>query len=101
MDASGTVYIEAIFCIFMVALTTLCMPETYAPIILARKAKKMRKNENDPRYWHPHERDKITVGTLFTKHLSRPIRYSTPPLPHVSLASLCRTATCQSLLVYR
>ncbi|KAK4504514.1 hypothetical protein PRZ48_005430 [Zasmidium cellare] len=73
-----TVYIEAIFSFFMVALTTVCLPETYAPVILARKARKLRKAEGDSRYWQPHERDKITARTLITKHLSRPIRYVKP-----------------------
>ena len=50
------------------------MPETYAPVLLKRKAHHMRKSTGDGRYWHPNEKEKINIHIVVTKHLSRPLR---------------------------
>jgi len=72
-----TEYIEAIwvFTIFVFALLT--MPEVFPLVILKRKAKRLRKETNDSRYWHPHESQKINLQNILTKHLSRPLRMLT------------------------
>ena len=50
------------------------MPELYPPVLLKRRAKRLRKETGDDRYWHPHEREKINLGNIVTKYLSRPLR---------------------------
>ncbi|RQM05140.1 hypothetical protein DH86_00003149, partial [Scytalidium sp. 3C] len=69
-----TEYIEAIFVFALFILCLVFLPETYAPVLLKRKAQQMRKNNGDSRYWHPHEKERIDMSNVITKHLSRPIR---------------------------
>ena len=64
----------AIIVFFLFVLCTLCLPETYAPVILKRKAAKLRKDTGDDRYWHPHEQEKLDIHTAVNKHLARPLR---------------------------
>ncbi|KAJ5526355.1 hypothetical protein N7494_013005 [Penicillium frequentans] len=68
-----TEYMEAIIAFFLFALCALCLPETYAPVLLKLKAQKLRKSTGDERYWHPHEKEKIDVHNVVTKHLARPL----------------------------
>ncbi|KAJ5994556.1 major facilitator superfamily domain-containing protein [Penicillium sp. IBT 35674x] len=70
-----TEYMEAIIAFFLFALCVLCLPETYAPVLLKLKAQKLRKSTGDERYWHPHEKEKIDVHNVITKHLARPLAY--------------------------
>ncbi|KAM3423868.1 hypothetical protein BST61_g1264 [Cercospora zeina] len=69
-----TEYIEAIFAFTMVTLTLFCLPELYAPVILKRKAERLRKETGDERYWHPHEAERMTWNNILTKYFSRPLR---------------------------
>ncbi|KAI5358126.1 putative major facilitator superfamily, MFS transporter superfamily [Septoria linicola] len=69
-----TEYIEAIFAFSMVAITFFCLPELYAPVILKRKAARLRKQTGDQRHWHPHEAERMTPSNILTKYFSRPIR---------------------------
>lgn len=46
----GTEYLEAIFIFTIFALALLALPETYAPVLLVRKAKRLRKEKQDERY---------------------------------------------------
>ena len=69
-----TEYVEAIWVFAIVALTTFCLPELYAPVLLKRRAAQLRKSTGDPSYWHPHEQVKIDIKSIVTKHLSRPLR---------------------------
>ena len=62
---------EAIITAVILTITILLLPETYPPVLLKRKAKRMRKT--DTRYWHPHESEKINLGNVFNKYLNRPI----------------------------
>nr|POE94418.1 putative transporter c36.02c [Quercus suber] len=76
-----TEYIAAIFAFTMFALTLVCLPELYAPVLLKRKARRMRKETGDERYWHPHEAVQINLQNVFTKHLSRPlVMFFTEPM---------------------
>lgn len=61
----------------MVALTFFCLPELYAPVILKRKAARLRKETGDQRHWHPHEAERMTPSNILTKYFSRPIRMLT------------------------
>ncbi|KAJ5605401.1 major facilitator superfamily domain-containing protein [Penicillium lagena] len=67
-----TQYVEAIIAFFLFALCALCLPETYAPVLLKRKAWRLRKSTGDERYWHPHDK-KFDVHNVATKHLVRPL----------------------------
>ena len=69
-----TEYIEAIWTFTIVAISVVIMPEVFPPVLLKRKAKRLRKETGDDRYWHPHEDQKIDLNNILTKHLSRPIR---------------------------
>ncbi len=60
------------FAVFILAF--FAFPEVFPPVILKRKAKRLRKETGDERYWHPHESQKITLKNIVTKHLSRPLK---------------------------
>ncbi|KAL8801006.1 MAG: hypothetical protein Q9182_004750 [Xanthomendoza sp. 2 TL-2023] len=69
-----TEYIEAIlaFTIFVLGLFTL--PELYSPLLLKRKAVRLRKSTGNQAYWHPHEEVKLDFKSIVTKQISRPLR---------------------------
>lgn len=69
-----TEYIEAIWVATILIFSLITMPELYPPVLLHRKAKRLRKETGDERYWHPHETQKINLGNIVTKYLSRPLR---------------------------
>lgn len=64
---------EAIIAAFSVLIAFFTVPETYAPVLLDRKAKKLRKTTGDQRFWHPHESEHFSINNIITKHLSRPL----------------------------
>ncbi|EME47473.1 hypothetical protein DOTSEDRAFT_69415 [Dothistroma septosporum NZE10] len=68
-----TEYIQAIFTFAMVATAFVFLPELYHPVLLKRKAKKLRKETGDQRYWHPHESERIKPSNILTKYFSRPL----------------------------
>jgi MFS family permease len=72
-----TEYIEAIVTFAVVLLTAIFLPEIYPPVLLARKARKMRKSTGNTAYYHPSEQNKLDVNTVVTKHLTRPLRMLT------------------------
>lgn len=75
-----TQYIQAIFAFAVTTLALIAMPEIYSPVLLARKAKRLRKTE-DVRYWHPHENKKLDFNSTITKHLKLPLQMlSTEPM---------------------
>lgn len=74
MDA-GTEYMEAIIVYVIFIITVFFLPETYAPVLLRKKAQKMRKETGDQRYWHPSEGAKVDLKNVATKQLNRPLRY--------------------------
>ncbi|KIK50280.1 hypothetical protein GYMLUDRAFT_51297 [Collybiopsis luxurians FD-317 M1] len=55
-------------------LIVLTLPETYAPIILVKKARRMRKETGDSNYYAPKELDKKTLGQQVEHVLARPFR---------------------------
>lgn len=69
-----TEYIQAIWVFFIFSCSLFLLPETFAPVLLSRKAKRLRKETGDERYHHPHEHEKITLKNVLTKHVSRPLR---------------------------
>lgn len=69
-----TEYIIAIFTGFMIVLIQFAMPELFAPVLLKRKAKKLRKQTGDSRYWHPHEQERMRPSNILTKYFNRPLK---------------------------
>ncbi|OJK04896.1 hypothetical protein ASPACDRAFT_19815 [Aspergillus aculeatus ATCC 16872] len=68
-----TEYIEAIFVFFVFAVTFLCLPEMYGPVLLHKKAVRLRKETGNADLYHPHEHMKIDAHSIVTKHFSRPL----------------------------
>ncbi|KAK5121658.1 hypothetical protein LTR85_004830 [Meristemomyces frigidus] len=76
-----TQYIEAIWVFVVTAMAFFLMPELYGPVLLKRKAQRLRKETGDDRYWHPHEASKISPSNIITKHVSRPLKmFVTEPM---------------------
>lgn len=80
---------------FLFTLCVLCPPETYAPVLLKKKAQRLRKTTGDERYWHPQEKEKIDICTLATKSLARPIKRS----KHTLLLTIKQRMLCIELIV--
>ncbi|KAI0067788.1 MFS general substrate transporter [Artomyces pyxidatus] len=58
-------------CLVVIFLT---MPETYGPVLLVRKAEKMRKETGDSRYYAPMETNKLPFGQRLEKILAMPFK---------------------------
>lgn len=69
-----TEYISAIWTFTVFFLSLFALPEVFSLVLLKRKAASLRKTTGDERYWHPHEKQKITLSNIVTKHLSRPVK---------------------------
>ncbi|KAI9692484.1 MAG: hypothetical protein M1822_006715, partial [Bathelium mastoideum] len=69
-----TEYIQAIITFFTVGVTLFGLPETYSPVLLKRKAQRLRKETGSQKYWHPHESERINFRNVLTKYISRPLR---------------------------
>ena len=68
-----TEYIEAIWVFATLILSFFAMPEMYGPVLLKRKAIRLRKETGNQALYHPHERMKLSAKTVVTKHFSRPL----------------------------
>jgi MFS family permease len=66
-------YILAIWVFTVIVFAFFCLPESYSPVLLKKKAQRLRKETGDSRWHHPHEDVKLDVKTVVTKHLARPI----------------------------
>lgn len=64
----------AIWTFATVAFLFFFCPEVYAPLLLARKSQRLRKETGNQSYHHPHEDIKISLRSIVTQHLSRPLR---------------------------
>ncbi|TVY20322.1 putative MFS-type transporter [Lachnellula arida] len=69
-----TEYIQAIWGLVVFSMTFFFLPELYPPVLLKRKALQLRKETNNPRYYHPHEHLKLDIRSILSKQLSRPLR---------------------------
>ncbi|KAI3480670.1 hypothetical protein L1887_57147 [Cichorium endivia] len=67
--------VSGIVLAFLTALFALTVPETRAGVLLSRRAKKLRKSQNEPRYYASHDklRSEHTVTELFKETVGRPI----------------------------
>ena len=52
----------------------ICLPETYAPVILKQKAERLRKETGDDRYYAPIELNKMTFGRRLNKIVAQPFK---------------------------
>ncbi|CAD0106389.1 unnamed protein product, partial [Aureobasidium uvarum] len=66
-------YILAIWVFTVCVFAFFCLPETYSPVLLKKKAQRLRNETGDSRWHHPHEDVKLDVKSVVTKHLARPI----------------------------
>ncbi|GAD98454.1 bicyclomycin resistance protein, putative [Paecilomyces variotii No. 5] len=69
-----TEYIQAIITFFVTGVTVIGLPETYHPVLLKRKAQRLRKETGNNQYWHPQENERIKPKNVVTKYISRPLR---------------------------
>jgi sugar phosphate permease len=68
-----TEYIEAIWTFAIVGLCFFFLPEVYGPVLLKRKAQRLRKETGNEALYHPQEHIQLSFKTIFTKHLARPL----------------------------
>ncbi|THV67096.1 MFS general substrate transporter [Aureobasidium pullulans] len=66
-------YILAIWVFTIFVFAFFCLPEVYSPVLLKKKAQRLRKETGDSRWHHPHEDVKLDAKSIVTKHLARPI----------------------------
>jgi hypothetical protein len=55
-------------------LVAFTLPETYGPVLLARKAQRLRKETGDNRYHAPSERNKIALRHRLYNILAMPFK---------------------------
>jgi multidrug resistance protein len=58
-------------CLVVVLVT---IPETYGPVLLVRKAERIRKETGDGRYYAPKEADKVDIGHRLYNILAMPFK---------------------------
>jgi MFS family permease len=76
-----TEYIEAIWAFTIFGICLFALPEVYGPVLLKRKAQRLRKETGNQDLYHPHERMKLDPRTVVTKHFTRPlIMLTTEPM---------------------
>lgn len=68
-----TEYVEAIFVFTVFAFTLVFFPEIYGPVLLKRKAQKLRKETGNQAFYHPLEETKLDLKSIVTKQFSRPL----------------------------
>ncbi|PQE04998.1 bicyclomycin resistance protein [Rutstroemia sp. NJR-2017a BBW] len=68
-----TEYIEAIWVFTVLTVNFFFLPEVYTPVLLKKKAQRLRQESGNPAYYHPHESLKLDAKTMITKHFSRPL----------------------------
>ncbi|KAL2069170.1 hypothetical protein VTL71DRAFT_15508 [Oculimacula yallundae] len=69
-----TEYIEAVWVFAATALAFFFLPEIYGPVLLKKKAQRLRKETGNQSLYHPHENIKLSPKTIITKHFARPLR---------------------------
>lgn len=69
-----TEYVEAIWVFAILVMCVFALPEIYAPVLLTKKAQRLRKETGNEALYHPQERIKLSPKTIVTKHFARPLR---------------------------
>lgn len=86
----GTYYIQVITAGVMFVVTLFFLPETYAPTLLGRRAKKLRKDTGDASYQTAAERARRPANEVVFEALARPcIMLATEPIMICFSAYLC------------
>ncbi|MCJ1376375.1 hypothetical protein MMC20_007617 [Loxospora ochrophaea] len=67
-----TMWIVAIFGFAVSGLSLIALPETYPPILLARKAERLRKETGSPKFWCEYERQSRSISSIARVYLVRP-----------------------------
>ena len=85
------------FCLFLIVFT---IPEPYAPIILVRRAERLRKETGETRYWAPLERNKPSMSQRIKRVVARPfvILAREPMLIAITVYMSVRPFLCFRLL---
>jgi len=65
-------WILAIFAFLCWILIIFTLPETYVPVLLAKKAERLRKETGDLRYYAPMEKQKLTLTQRLEHVLAKP-----------------------------
>lgn len=68
-----TNFVMAIAVVVMLMFITFVVPETYAPVLLKKKAQRLRKTLNDDRYYAPIERSTKTIFDTIFLSFKRPM----------------------------
>ncbi|KAF7870438.1 hypothetical protein EAF04_004182 [Stromatinia cepivora] len=68
-----TEYLEAIWVFGVFAVALIFLPEVYTPVLLKKRAARLRKETGNNAYYHPHEDIKLDAKTIIKKHFSRPL----------------------------
>ncbi|KAK9471052.1 major facilitator superfamily domain-containing protein [Dipodascopsis tothii] len=80
-----TSYLMGIYTIVMTFVAVFTVDETYHPVILTRKAQKLRKTTGNWQYHSEHEEQEFTFTEISKKHLIRPFRMLFTPI----VAAIC------------
>lgn len=67
-------WLQLILCGFLFVCLVVLVPETYGPVILEKRAKKLRKQTGDDSYIAEHELSQHTFGEIAQIYLARPLR---------------------------
>lgn len=73
LDFRWTFYIMIIWSFTMFCLVTIFIPETYEPVLLKKKAQRLRKTTGDKKYYAPLERNDTSLFETVIKSSKRPI----------------------------
>jgi MFS family permease len=69
-----TGYMLSIWTFATILLLYFFCPELYAPLLLSRKAARLRQQTGNQAFHHPHADIKISFTSIVTKHFTRPVR---------------------------
>ncbi|KAI0694864.1 major facilitator superfamily domain-containing protein [Cytidiella melzeri] len=77
-----TYWLLAMFAGVCTIIIFFTLPETYTPVLLVKRARKLRAETGDDLYWAPLEKNKLTVGKRVEEALARPFKvfFSEPML---------------------
>ncbi|PIL25367.1 MFS general substrate transporter [Ganoderma sinense ZZ0214-1] len=65
-------WLQAIFAGTCLVALLVIIPETYAPVLLVKRAQRKRKETGDDRYWAPLERQQMTLSERLKQVLAKP-----------------------------
>jgi MFS transporter, DHA1 family, multidrug resistance protein len=67
-------WVMMIFAGVCTIITIIFLPETYAPVILGKKVKKLRKEDPTTKIWAPHEKQDWSFKGLVHRTVFRPFQ---------------------------